>query len=81
MKSPLQVEFAIPDGFLLPEGHNSPGSEFDLVCSFKIKKDKKLCLTQLGTFDMPGYEDKDDPEPTRYGRAREQMVGEAAMEG
>jgi len=75
-----RVEFDLPEGFTLPEG-TEPGSEFDLVCTFRLKKNKKLCLTELGDFDMPGYDDKEDAseplKPGEYGQAKQMMTAGA----
>lgn len=73
-------EFDLPDGFMLPEG-TEPGSDFDLVCSFRLKKGNRLCLVRLGEFDMPGYDDKDDQSRPQYGQAREMMTAGMPPEG
>jgi len=57
-KRPEPVDFVPPKGFQPPEGAEKPGDEFDMVCSFRIGEDGKLCLTKLGEAEMPGYEEK-----------------------
>lgn len=80
MKSKL-VEFAIPEGFTLPEGAE-PGEDFDLVCSLRVKAGGTLCLTKLGDVEMPGYNDKEPKtERPEYGQARQMMTGESMMGG
>jgi hypothetical protein len=80
MKSKL-VEFAIPEGFTLPEGAE-PGEDFDLVCSLRVKAGGTLCLTKLGDVEMPGYKNKEPKtERPEYGQARQMMTGESMMGG
>ena len=52
-----KVTFPLPDGFSVPEG-TEPGGEFDAVCTFRMEKDGKVCLTMMGDAKMPGYDDK-----------------------
>lgn len=52
-----RVEFSAPEGFSAPEHE---GDEFDLVCTFRVKNDGKICLTKLGDTEMPSYSDKED---------------------
>lgn len=51
------VEFMPPAG-VVPET-TSPGDEFDLVTTYRLKPDGKVCLVKAGDVDMPGYGDKD----------------------
>ena len=74
MKS-KRVEFQIPEGFMLPEGADT---DFDLVCSFRVKPGGTLCLTKLGDVEMPGSTDKEyRSERPQYGQARQMMTGES----
>ncbi len=75
-----KVEFTPPKEFTLPEGVE-PGADFDLVCSFRVKKGGKICLVQLGETDMPGYEDDDESGPPKYGEAKEMMTAGMPPEG
>ena len=54
-----RVEFRPPNGFSVPEGSEEKG-EFDLVCSFRVKPDGMVCMTQLGDHKMPGYDGKEE---------------------
>ena len=54
-----KVEFTPPQSFQPPEGSND--GEFDVVCTFRTKGGK-ICMTKLGDVDMPGYDDKDEPQ-------------------
>lgn len=72
MKSKL-VEFDIPENWMAPEG-SEVGSDFDLVCTLRLKKGNKLCLVKLGSTDMPGYSDNDDSGPPKYGQAKQMMT-------
>ena len=75
------VEFAIPEGWMLPEGAE-PGEDFDVVCSLRVKANGTLCLTKLGDVEMPGYKDKEDAdERPQYGQARDMMTGGQMMGG
>jgi hypothetical protein len=52
-----RVEFVPPKGFNVPEHE---GTDFDLVCTFRVKEGGEICLTKLGDTAMPGYGSKDD---------------------
>lgn len=54
-----KVEFVPPKGFTVPEHE---GTDFDLVCTFRVKDNGEICLTKLGDTAMPGYGAKDDHE-------------------
>ena len=60
-----RVEFAPPKSFNAPD-NVEPGKDFDLVCSFQVKPDGKLCMTKLGDLDMPGYGSAKDEEKTEH---------------
>jgi len=76
-----QVEFQIPDGFVVPEGTET-GEEFDAVCSFRVKDNGTVCLTRLGDTEMPGYREakEDARERPKYGQAKQMMTGEMPEE-
>lgn len=61
MQSDSKVEFTPPKDFTIPEG-NADGSDFDCVCSFRMKG-SQLCMTKLGDVDMPGYGNGEDSMP------------------
>ena len=59
-----KVEFTPPDG-AVPEG-TAKGETFDLVCTFELNEEGKVCLTQMGEHDMPGYGKNKEPEGEKY---------------
>ncbi len=50
-----KVTFQPPAG-AVPEGVKE-GDTFDLVSTFRVEQDGRVCLTQMGDVDM-GYDDK-----------------------
>lgn len=62
MKS-KKVEFMPPKGFTAPEGSNSVGDSFDMLCTFKMTP-SGVCLTKMGDTDMPRYDDKTESKPS-----------------
>lgn len=57
-----RVEFQAPPG-IVPEG-TTPGEEFDLVCTFRVKDSGTVCLVEMGDQQMPGYDEKSESKPT-----------------
>jgi|SRR5690348_2372437 len=60
-----RVEFTPPKEFTLPETAMQSG-EFDLVCSFHVKPDGKICLVKLGETKMPGYDKEEREEENEH---------------
>lgn len=60
----MNVEFTPPKG-VVPEGTKSDDT-FDLVCTFKVRNDGKVCLTMMGDAKM--YDDKKEEPKTRQYR-------------
>lgn len=80
-----QIEFTPPKGYVSPEGK----TEWQQMCTLRQKPNGKMCLVQLGDFNMPGYENKSEP-PRDYGkeagentaaRYSEAMTGKSGSEG
>lgn len=77
-----RVEFKPPKGFMVPEGVSNGGT-FEQLCTFKMKGNGDICLIAMGDTAMPGYGDKQGPEPdpineigaSYAGRMREHMNG------
>ena len=46
------VEFELPDNATLPE-QSDPNKDIDLVCSFRVKGGRTLCMTKWGETQMP----------------------------
>lgn len=57
-----RVEFTPPAG-VVPEG-TTPGEEFDVVCTFRVKDGGTICLVEAGDVKMPGYDESSDSKPT-----------------
>lgn len=52
-----KVEFMPPKDFQLPEGSNTPGDEFSMLCDFRVTP-TGVCLVKMGDTEMPGYDEK-----------------------
>jgi hypothetical protein len=69
-----QVEFTPPPG-VVPEDA-TPGKEFDLVCTFRVKAGGQVCLVMMGDQQMPGYgarEREDKPMKRDYSEEYDAM--------
>lgn len=66
------VEFPTPPGFTLPEG-STEGESFEMVGSFKLKPDGKMCLLSVGGLDVS------PPQATESKSTGQRMV--AAYQG
>jgi hypothetical protein len=73
-----RIEFKPPKG-VVPEG-SAPDDTFDLVCSFRVKKNGDICLVQLGDTQMPGYNDSGKAGASYENDAKE-MVQSAPESG
>ncbi len=80
------VSFRPPKGFMPPEAGDGEGDQFDLVCSFKVDPDGKLCMTKLGDHDMPVKKEKEKaPDYKSMGQSivsgTDQMMAQSNQSG
>lgn len=56
------MEFTPPAG-VVPEG-TTPGEDFDLVCTLRMKEGGTVCIVKAGDVSMPGYDEKSESKPS-----------------
>jgi hypothetical protein len=71
-----RVEFKPPKG-VVPEDVQA-GDTFDLVTTYRLKKNGEVCLIQIGEQKMEGYEEdeyqaKEKPSRESYGNVMDSM--------
>lgn len=68
---PFEVKtyIEIPKGASLPDGVE-PGAEFDLVCTFKLETNGKVCMTKFGDTEMENENSGSESKPDYSGYAQ-----------
>ena len=75
-----RVEITPPKGFTPPEVKDG---RFDIVDTWQVKPDGKICLVRLGDTEMPGYDGKESDKSAEHKPDYSELTGPmmAAMGG